>query len=131
MANARHRLNRSIPDLELGDDHRSTLKCTTRIRYHCRIHRIICGLCDRNQIFASRPIDKNKGHPARGIPNALKIIEVDSFFQKPVSCCRTERIRSVGSKKSDMPSRPRCGYRLVGTLAATEHLELPSKDCFS
>jgi hypothetical protein len=30
-----------------------------------------------------------------------------------------------------MPSCPRGRYRLVGALAATEHLELPSKDCFS
>src|SRR6516164_1603029 len=131
MANARHSFDRPIPDFQLGYNHRSTLKRTTRIRNHYRINYIICGLCDRDQIFARHAVDQNESDPTRDIPDTLKIVDIDSLFQKPISCCATKCICSVSPEKRDMPPCPRCRHRLVGALAAAEHLELSSKNCFS
>src|SRR5262249_54141528 len=72
-----------------------------------------------------------KSDPAWSIPDTLKIVEIDSLFQKPISCRFTESIRSISPEKRDFSPSPRCRHGLIGALATTEHLKLASENSFS
>src|SRR6516164_9773226 len=130
MADARSGFDRSIANFQLRYDDGSTFKCGASIGNHRRIDGVICRFCYCDQVLACDAVNKNKGDPARGIPNTLKIIDIDSLFQKPISSSFTESIRSISPEKRDFSPSPRCRHGLIGALATTEHLKLPSKNGF-
>jgi hypothetical protein len=61
--------------------------------------------------------------------DALKVIDVNSFLKKPLSCRCPKSIRAVCSQEFDLRTRPHGRNRLVRSLAASKHLKMPTEHC--